>query len=317
MSKFQILPKGVAEEKVNGSTLYGTGINPTAVQKDQLTFKLSNGRKRYITGLSKDMIDKNMFLSPEEKERYKAEFDEDYAKISTILTPTDLDEFNEDFWGSRMLMELDSGIASKLFDTEASIDHALIKWGIISNSYSCVAPSLDACNSRGTEYYMVSVEEKEQADEKKSVNKLAVYSKISDLVDKADKTQLLWFAWALDKTTEGFTETTAKSVIIDQITEYVEGKLSKGTAKKKVLEKTDELLALYSKNKSEVILRGVFKAALHYGLIYTKDGSFMTADRRTKLKATEEDSLELLKDPNLREELTEIKAEVEKTLKGK
>lgn len=314
MSRFQIKPKYSQEEKINGVTVFGTGLNPTAYQRDEIFSEKTNGKLKYRTGLNSNLIDTHRFLSEDEKKRLKKEYEQDYATLMKFYTPEELNEFNHEFWSKRPKMELDAEANNRFYDT-SNPEHAIIKWVILAGGYSAIAPNYSACQRMGTEYYMITVDEQEAIEQEQVTTKLGVYSKLDTFVKKASKLHLIYLAWALDEKTKGFTELNSTTQMIEKIEEYIDGKLIKGVAKKKCLEKANELLDLFNTDRAAFIMRGLFAAALHYGVIYTKDGSFMTADRRTKLKSTQEESIELLNDPNMIEELEEIKDSVEKFLK--
>ena len=90
----------------------------------------------------------------------------------------------------------------------------------------------------------------------------------------------------------------------EQLVEFLEGKKTKGVAKRDVVAKLLEKLETWKVRKDSVIIEAIFNAAIHYGHIYKENGFYFTTDRRTKLHATVEDSIALLGDPTMVDEAT-------------
>lgn len=315
MSSFQIKYLFTEERQFKGGIEYGTGVNTAAKQSDELLSVQNNGKLLYTTGLNKQDISRNRLLTDEEKAKLTVEFDKDYQEIITAFREDQLDATNNDFWGKVGRITLDPSTDTRYYDSKQNPSCLLLKWGIIGGGYSAIAPTEAAARLLGLNYYLVSSDDQEVIETQKATSKLEVYERLSTFVKKASHAKLLWFAWALDPKTRGYTEANSKAVVIEQLTEYLDGTLVKGQAKKKCIANVNALLDIAQTNPEQLVFLGMFHAAVHYGLIYTNNGTYTTADRRTRLKASVEESIEVLKDGNLREELEELKKAVDANLK--
>jgi len=320
MSKFQIVPTEKGEEKQGGYTVLNVHtLGDTARQLDNIRYngRVGENKHKWLTGLKPEHIDFARGLSKEQKETFKKQLAKDLEVLNLKYSSEEYDETNSYFWKERKMGEiiLDTSIENTYFDTELNPDHIIIKYAIIAGSYDLVASNRELARSVKAPYYMTSLEEEQEREFTPINDKLLAGSKLYEFLKTANEQNVLWFAWALDKDTRGFSGTNSKSVIATKLVEFLEGNLTKSKAsKKQCAGKILSLLNAWETNKENVIVTAVFYAAINYGIIFYDKGFYYTAERRTKLLPSPEDSIQLLLDPVLRDELKEIQTAVKAEL---
>lgn len=318
MSRFQIIPthKDVVEGGVTKFNPLAIGDNSVISDDLKIRTKLSDGSFQWITGLSQEDIKYSKYLKEEEKEVALKQLEEDYEKLKQVYSEDALKNTNANFWGEgkKGQIHLDSSTEHSFFDTELNPQHIIIKYGILSGSYDAIAPSFEMAMEHRKPFFMTSLEDINKKNFEPVNEKLKAFSELNEFLEKQNEENVLWFAWALDDSTRGFSSTNGKNTVAAKLVEYLEGKLTKGLAKKKVVEKVRTLLKEWKIDEKKVKGKAVFYAGLNYGHIIADKGFYMTTDRRTKLATTIEDSIDIILDPINREELIELRDAVKKSL---
>lgn len=315
MSRFQIVKTIQGEEKIGGATVLNVKtVGPNSRQTDDIRYngRVNDTTHKYLTGLNPEHLDYcPAFLStPEKKEMYKKHLEKDLERLKKKYLPSEFDETNSYFWKERQMGKITidaSSIETTYFDTEANPDHIILKYAILAGSYDMIAPTKEWAELTNAPYYISTIEEEEQKTYAPVNEKLKAGAELYEFIEKSNENSLLWFAWGLDKDTQGFTHTNSKGVISQKLVEFLEGKLTKSNAtKKKCASKILEELRLWREEKEKAIAKAVFNAAEYYNHIYHDKGFYITVGRRTKLLPSREDSIDLLMDPVNRDEFLEI-----------
>ena len=105
----------------------------------------------------------------------------------------------------------------------------------------------------------------------------------------------------------------AKEVLLETLVDFIEGNLVKND-KKKCAESFYNNYLRWKNDKDNIITEAIFKAAVHYGLIYFDKGKYVTKAKNTILGSDEKESIDLLLEARNISELKDLKTEVETKL---
>lgn len=298
----------------NGLPVYGTGNAYHKVEVDTLAEQqISKDKIKYITGLTEEDIKNSPVLTTEEKDIYINSLPSVREKIAKAFSEDALDSFNDYFWKSRKTFRIDNDTLNTIYDDSDPVN-LIRKYNILSGSFSSIAPSLESALRTGRAFYMIEEKEAGQQSYKQNVHfKIKAIGALDDLEKSGSIDNLLYLAWVTLPDTQGYTRNTSKEVLLETLTEYIEGDLVK-VDKKKCAEKFYANFLRLKNDKENLITEAIFKAAIHFGLIYHDKGKYVTKSRNTILGSDEKESIEILLDAKNIPELKELKKIVEDKL---
>lgn len=314
MSKFLIQWNYRKEVFRKGLPVYGTGNEYHKVEVDTLSEQLvAKDKVKYITGLTDEDLQNSPVLTSEEKDIYIKQLKAVQKKITAAFSKDALDPFNEYFWKSRKLFKINNESLNSIYDDE-NPNHLILKYNILSGSYSSIAPNLESALRTGRPFYMIEQSEAdEQSYKDKAHFKIKAMGALNELEESGNLDALLYITWVTLDVTQGYTRNTSKQVLLETLFEYIEGDLVKKD-KKKCAESFYNNYMRWKNDKENLITEAIFRAAVHYGMIYYERGKFVTKDKNTILGSDEKDSINLLLDARNIAELKELKKTVEEKL---
>lgn len=312
--KFVIQWNYKKESYKNGLPVYGTGNDYHKVEIDTLAEQaISKDKIKTITGLTEDDIKNSSVLTREEKEVYLATLPKVQDVITKAFSADALDNFNSYFWNKRRTFKINNDSLNSVYDDEDP-NHLILKYNILSGSFSSIAPSLESALRTGRAFYMIEQTEADQQSYKDKVHfKLKAMGALSELEEKGSTDALLYLTWVTLDQTQGFTKNTAKEVMLEVLSEYIEGMLVKKD-KKKCAENFYANYLRWKNDKEGLMTEAIFKAAIHFGFIYHDKGKYITKGRQTILGSEEKESIAILLDAKNLPELKDLKKAVEEKL---
>ncbi len=315
--KFYIKQVTSVEQTKNGLPIYSTGSGVFKVERaERNAERLDDTTVKYITGFSKEDIQRSPLLSPEEKEICIERLPEQVKKLeenygAEVIKPT-----NNGFWGKddKRFLRLDQPLFNVVFD-DNELDGMILRQAIIANAFPQIAyKDTDKYKLPGKKYYLVEVEELE----KKVYNdahgsKLESMAKLFEIKRKKGKDLMVYLTWVLDDSLDkGFTRNSSETSLETYLVEFIEGKNVK--AKKKDCAGQFLKAALeYDENKDAFMAKLTYRVAKHFNLIYTAKGKVYIRENKMELGTDEASSLRILTLPTNAEEFLNLnKAAMEK-----
>lgn len=312
--KFLIQKNYKREKAIKGTPIYGTGIEYHSVYEDTLAAKrLSKDKIRFRTGLTEHDLKSSPVLTQELKEVYLKNLEADTKKIVDVYGEEALDNTNEVFWTDKGKIKITTDTFMTVFNDE-DIDTLIMKYNIAAGGYSDIAPSLECAGVSGKKYYMVEQEEYNTENFEADINlKLKANSLLNALYEKGSFDGLLYLSWVVLGETQGFTRNNSKEVIVQALSDYIDGKLV-NKDKKLCAKNFIEFAEMWKHDKDGLIAIALFNVAVYHGLIYMVDGKYTTKYRTTQLGGNKKLAIKTLMDVKNIDELKEIKEEVDKKL---
>ncbi len=312
--KFLIQWNYKREAYKNGLPVYGTGNDYHKVEIDTLSEQaVAKDKIKTITGLTEDDLRNSPVLTPEEKEIYIKGLKKVQEKISKAFSADALDNYNDYFWKTHRTFKINNDALNSIYDDEDP-NHLILKYNILSGSFSSIAPSLEAALRTGRPFYMIEQGEADQQSYKNKIHfKLKANGALSQLEESGSIDALLYLSWVTLDQTQGFTRNTSKEVFLETLSEYIDGQLVKKD-KKKCAENFYNNFLRWTNDKENLITEAIFKAGVHFGLIIHDKGKYITKSRNTILGSDEKESIDILLDAKNISELKELKKTVEDKL---
>jgi len=311
-----IIRKVTSEERYEGGLpIYGTGNSAAFSETDVLKAEKVDERTgviRYRTGLSKIDIESNSLISPSDKESYLKQLDEIREKLSKEYGESSLDPTNVTFWEKRESLTINNETLQTFFDTN-NLEHAILRQNIIGGGYDAIAPNRESAISNQKRFYLTEEESEKERTFEGSSFKIKALAQLNEIVETKGSDTLLYLAWALVPNAQGFTKNTSKTALTEILFEFINGNLNK-TDKKKCAKQFYDMYKKFKTSREDVITEALFKAADHFGLIYYKDGKYVTKSHKTILGSDITESLKILRHPNNTVELKELKEKVDEKL---
>lgn len=312
--KFLIQWNSKKEVFKQGRQVYGTGDNYHKVETDVLTERLiAKDKIKVTTGLVEEDIKNSPVLTTEEKEIHLKKLKEVRNRVSKEISEEVLDPTNYYYWKERLTFKITPEVLNNIYD-DSNIDHLILKYHILSGSFSSIAPSLEAALRTGRPFYVIEQEEaNEKSYQDKIHSKLKAMGALSQLEETGSIDALLYLSWVTLDDTMGYTRNTSKSVLIENLADYIEGNLTK-VDKKKCASKFYNNYLKWKNDKESLITEAIVNAAIHFGLIYHEKGKYVTRGKNTILGSDVKESIEILLDGKNVAELKELKKIVEEKL---
>lgn len=314
MSKFLIQWNYRKEAFQKGLPVYGTGDEYHKIEVDTLSEQLvAKDKIKYITGLTQEDIQNSPVLNTEEKEIYIKSLKTVQKKIEAAFSKDALDPFNDYFWKGRKTFKINKETLGSIYDDE-NPNHLILKYNILSGSFSSIAPSLESALRTGRPFYMIEQKEADQQSYKDRAHfKIKAFGALKELEESGTIDALLYLTWVTLDVTQGYTRNTSKEVLLETLVDYIEGNLVKKD-KKKCAESFYNNYLRWKNDKENIITDAIFKAAVHYGMIYFDKGKYVTKAKNTILGSDEKESIDILLEGRNIAELKELKSEVETKL---
>lgn len=313
--KFYIKKRAKKEKIVKGLTVYGSGEDYHAVYDDILFCKkIGEGKFKYRTGLTEQDIKSSPVLTDYLKKVYIEKLPKVIELIKNANLEEALDNTNSAYWERKGRLRLSPENMNTIFDDETDIEALILKYNIAGGGYSDIAASFDCAAGYGKTYYIVEVEEfSNESFTDKVADKLKAMGMLNDLYSKGSTEALLYLSWVLLDSTKGFTRNNSKEVIVEAISEYIEGKLV-GKDKKQCPIEFVKYATKWKSDKEGLITEALFNAGVYFGHIFLLEGKYTTKERATILGPNKELAIKNLSDVKNIDELKELKAIIDKQL---
>jgi hypothetical protein len=313
--KFLIKKNHKKEKFIKDQAVYGTGIEYHSIYEDMLyTTRISKDKIKYRTGLNEHDLKTSPVLLEDLRAVYLKNLDNARQRILEVYGEDALDNTNEHFWNSKGVIKVTTDTLNTVFDDETDLDALILKFNIAAGGYSDIAPSLECALASGKNFYVVEQEEYNTENFEESVNlKLKANSALNNLYDKGSADGLLYLSWVVLNETQGFTRNTSKEVIVNALSEYIDGKLV-NKDKKSCAKNFLHYAKMWKDDKEALITEAIFNVSVYYGLIYLIEGKYTTKTRTTVLSGNKANSIKMLSDVKNIEELKELKEDVDKRL---
>lgn len=316
--KFLIKKNFKKERSHKGTPIFGTGMEYHLVYEDTLyTTRVSKDKIRHRTGLNKEDLNSSPVLTDELKQAYLNNLERVRERIKDFYGEEALDSTNEVFWTKRGNIIITNDVLNTVFDDEADVNALILRYNIAAGGFSDIAPSLEMAAVTGKKYYVVEEEEFKTENFEGDINtKLKANAALNSLYEKGSSDGLLYLTWVVLSETQGFTRNNSKEVIVQALSDFIDGKLV--NKDKKVCAKTFlEYANKWKNDKEGLIIEAVFNIAVYYGLIYLADGKYVTKDRNTILGSNKQMAIKILSDVKNIDELKDLKALVDKKIDDK
>lgn len=312
--KFLIRKNYKKEKFIKGVPVYGTGQEYHSVYEDILyAKKVSKDKVKFRTGLTEHDLKSSPVLLDDLKEVYISKLPQARERIQGVYGDEALDDTNEVFWNKQGHISVSKDMLNTVFDDETDVNALILKYNIAAGGFSDIAPSLECALASSKKYYLVEQEELNSENFEESVNlKLKANAALNDLYEKGSSDGLLYISWVLLSETQGFTRNNSKEVIVESLSEYLEGKLV-NKDKKACAKRFIEYAQMWKKDKESLIKEAVFNAGIYYGIIVLVEGKFMTKNGTT-LGGNKQLALKNLGDLKNIEELKALKEEIDTRL---
>jgi len=313
--KFLIKKNHKKEKFIKDQAVYGTGIEYHSIYEDMLyTTRVSKDKIKYRTGLTEHDLKTSPVLLEDLRAVYIKNLDNVRQRISEVYGEEALDNTNEHFWNMKGSIKVTTDTLNTVFDDETDLDALILKYNIAAGGYSDIAPSLECALASGKNFYVVEQEEYNTENFEESVNlKLKANSALNNLYDKGSADGLLYLSWVVLSDTQGFTRNTSKEVIVNALSEYIDGILV-NKDKKACAKNFLKYSKMWKDDKEGLITEAVFNVAVYYGLIYLIEGKYTTKHRTTVLSGNKQQAIKMLSDVKNIEELKELKEDVDTRL---
>lgn len=313
--KFLIKKNHKKEKFIKDQAVYGTGIEYHSVYEDVLfTTRISKDKIKFRTGLVEHDLKTSPVLLDDLKSVYIKNLDAVRAKVAEVYGEEALDNTNEHFWLAKGKIKVTAETLNTVFDDETDLDALILKYNIAGGGFSEIAPSLECALASGKPFYIVEQEEYNTENFEEKINfKLKANAALNALYDKGSADGLLYLSWVVLNETQGFTRNTSKEVIVNALSEYIDGLLV-NKDKKACAKNFLHYSKMWKDDKEALITEALFNIGLYYGLIYLFEGKFTTKSRNTVLGGNKTLAIKNLSDVKNIEELKELKEEVDKRL---
>jgi len=308
-----IIRRVVGEEQFEaGMPVYGTGTKAAFAETDILKAELVNektGEVRFTTGLLEEDIKSNPLINSTEKEIYLKQLKEVKKRVVEKYGESSIEPNNSTFWDKRQSLTINNETLQTFFDTD-NIEHAILRQNIIGGGYDAIAPNRTSALSHQKRYYLTEEETEKERTFESSSYKIQAISQLNDIVKTKGSETLLYLVWVLVPVAQGFTKNSSKTAMTEILFEFINGNLNK-TDKKKCAKEFFDAYERFKVNREDLITEAIFKAGEHFGLIYFKNGKYITKEHKTTLGSNIEESLTILRHPSNIEELKELKEKVD------
>lgn len=299
------------------ATEWGTGQTPFINHTETMNPRKYGSKIKFTTGLSETDIDTNRQLTSEEKEIFKEKLKTDLPTIEKYfpeLRSKD-NSTDENFWNNdRTTFRITNNTFSSVFDTEQDPENALLYYAIIGGAFGGISPSKEIAERVGNKFYMTGEDEftEDKYEEEYGAKRKAIGA-LDRLLEGTGIDSLLYMTYLTEDINKGFTRNTSKAVLEQALMEYIEGKLTK-SGKKNAAKKFYDNYQLWKTDKETLIGKAIIAIAIHYQLIFFKDGKYITSFNNTVLESRQEESYKKLMKPENQAEFDEIRKAVEEKL---
>jgi len=191
----------------------------------------------------------------------------------------------------------------------------LLYYGIIGGGFAGIAPTQDiAERNMGIRFYMTdeSTFATQNYQEEFGVKRKAIGA-LDKLLSSKGKDPLLYITYMTLPEGKGFTKNTSADVLEKALMEYIEGKTTK-TGKKNAAQSFYDNYKLFEADKETFIGKALLSAAIHFQIVYQKDGKLWTSLNNTMLGSKLDDSYKALMKPENQKEFDDIRKIVEEKL---
>jgi hypothetical protein len=314
--KFKIATFEKTEQFDGNTPIYGSGNSVIKKETvDRFAKKMGTGIVRYRTGLAIDELERSKQVDSITKAGLIERFPRDLEKLEKEYGKANLDPENRIFWEQFAKLQMTNDNNIYILDDDNSED-LLVKMGIYAGAYPAIAGSAEIASEKGLSYYLVELEAYDEEKFEKEVGlKLEATGELYNLNKKGGKDALLWFTWYLSDQSKGFTKTTTGSKLVQELSDYIDGKLTT-TQKKDCPKKFIETIAKWKSDKDTFIKTCLFKAGLHFGDLYKHNstGIIMVSSNQAQLGTDVESSLKTLDRPENLEMFINLKEAIETKL---
>jgi len=294
--------------------VWGTGETPFIDHRDSMDSRMVNGKVKFRTGLHPADIDKNKAITSEERGIFKTKLETTLPFIVEAY-PEALDDTDDTFWNhDRTTMLIANSTFSNVFDTEENVEHALLYLAINAGSFGSISPTEELARRIGNRFYLTNEEDfvEKEYEEEFGIKRKAIAA-LSDLIDRKGIDPLLYITYLTVPNSKGYTKNTAKGIFEKTLMEFIENKNTK-MGKKNASQLFYDNYMLFKNDKDSFIGQGILKAADHYGIIFFKDGKFITSINNTILESRIPESYKTMMKPDNQNEFDEIRKAVEEKL---
>lgn len=321
MSKrFAIRSTRPAEQKEGNKIIGGTGESIPFRHGCELGMKRSGENEfEYVTGLEPNNIKYSIFFDHKDYDELKKSLlkqqAEDVKLLGQVYGKDTIRSNNKYFWDEYSQLVINNETLSMFFDTSEPIQ-LLLYWKIMGGGYADeIGPTYETALSLGLPFYMTEIEEEAERRGEDVSSKVKAFALLEEISQKKSNEDLLWLAWMLHPSNQGFTKITPAATLFQAHYEFIEGKLVK-KAKKACSKQFVDACNLLKNNKTEAIATAIVKAGDYFGLIYTsKEGKLVTRKNGLILGETVDEAIDTLLKPTNQEELEVLREEVEEKLK--
>lgn len=263
----------------------------------------------YVTGLNVDEIAANPNLT----EDVKAQRIKDVQIARKWLEwkyKSSLASNNYKFWDDYKIVidDLSAVYDTNKMTSDKKEDPVLLYFTILGGAHPDIAPSFDELGSRV--YYMTVREEEVQRNFKTQKDKIKANAVLNEVMSNWSKQDMLFLINYLEDKEYGFTLNTPVDLLIQQLSDFLEG-VDVKTEKRKQPTKFLEAVALFKDSPDAVKARALFNAALYYGFIVT-DSTRQFVNRTTDFiyGSSIQDAVDKLLNPRYMDERTYIQSKV-------
>lgn len=314
--RFAIRSTRPAEQKEGNKIIHGTGESIPFRHGCELGMKLvDEGVFEYVTGLEPTHIEYSVFFDADQKKALLKQQAEDLKLLQKAYGKDRLKSTNKYFWDEYSQLVINNETLSMFFDGAEPI-HLLLYWKIMGGGYADeIGPSYEGALAYGLPFYMTELEEEAERRTEDTGSKVKAFAMLEEMSQKKSNEDLLWLAWMLHPSNQGFTKITPAATLFQAHYEFIEGRLVK-KAKKACPKQFIDACNLLKNSKTEAIATAIVKAGDYFGLIFTnKEGRLATRKNNLILGETVEEAIDTLLKPINQEELEILREAVEEKLK--
>jgi hypothetical protein len=231
------------------------------------------------------------------------------------MDKVNLDGKNVKYW-ERKRLKIES--LDSIYDTDLSTDNLITYYNILGGGYQSIARSYDECKANrdllGQRLY-ISVQEEEAErgfEAKKSL--IQANSILEKIMNDWTTEDALYLMYHLPiKKQLGYTKNTPKSLIISQLSDFIDGVDTK-TEKKKRPRQFLESVKMFDTQSTKDTLRitALFNTALHYGFVHfhSKEKTYNNRSTGFEYGNSLDNAIKALQNPKNLDELSWLKAKV-------
>ncbi len=277
--------------------------------------KCNESGDKYTTGFEYDELEYTSGLTGEALLNYQNEV-RTARKWIERRERINLDCGNKEFWSKRKIKIEALGF---IYDTDLSIDNLITYYNIIGGGFASIARSEEEARTNTTlvnnqRLYVSEQEEEAERGFSKKRTYIQANSALEDIMDNWSTEDALYLMYYLPiKKQLGYTTSTPKSQIINQLSDFVDG-LDTKTEKTKRPKQFIEAAKMFEVQTTKDTLRttALFNVALYYGFIHfhSKEKNYKNRSTGFEYGNSLDNAIKALQNPKNIEELSWLKNKV-------